>query len=638
MSHPTDTALRDFSGKCVHEFVKWTIKQSSDRDLSNDPINIKILLNKMRFYSMHPDPFKKLGAALIFNNIYTQIREETSLLSIFWIEVLYIFVKSLSSLENYIIDQNLSTQINSTLNHLQRGFMLKSELFNNVDTQRRIPSDLKGGCLKDVAVWLLEQTGSKNDECRKKCMELFCSISAKSQSFTNHQNFIQINFTNNWVQEIYESQLIQYPTLDCLNISKEVTPIIWIEALLCALDGHNFIIKNKLLKTTTLTETTETSIRYFLEKMSTITSDGSGVIINSKNWQFTTQEKQHFDKQRSQAILKILQFLSISGNSQFYTSDLWNLLVKLIFERQTLGFECILPQDDIDKEILLLLQNFVMILPDEAACQLVNTISEYLSKNISNEFDLKGHVTFKQRNAMKGINMMMQIIVFKELLMKFTNGMTATLLNNFLRNNDEVIYLDDLKYTTWSYCVSVLTYALENESELKIFVEYLYQDKLIQTVNCKQPICFGSYLLTVFEETLINKIFTNFDLFFTLCLEKCKMDKSVDFIARILAYSNAKKQFNEYVVLTLLTKWDVFEKHFSVSLTNIQAGLSFVKNLIPIIKIHKLQCEQLKIGLIHLLEYDKDSLWKDEFEFKIEIIYLLADIMDTSEDENDNLR
>ena len=28
---PTDTALRDFSAKCVHEFLRWSIKQATKK-------------------------------------------------------------------------------------------------------------------------------------------------------------------------------------------------------------------------------------------------------------------------------------------------------------------------------------------------------------------------------------------------------------------------------------------------------------------------------------------------------------------------------------------------------------------------------------------------------------------------------
>ncbi|XP_044259527.1 DNA-dependent protein kinase catalytic subunit-like [Tribolium madens] len=639
MTHPTDTALRDFSGKCISEFVKWTIKQSNEKNLSKDPINIKILVKKMRFYSLHPDPDKKLGAALIFNNIYRDIREESSLLSMFWIEILHIFVKSLSSLENDGIDNNLVIQINNVLSRLERGFVEKSDLFNNVDAQRRIPSDINGDTLTDVVVWLLKQTGSKNDHCRAKCMEIFCSISSKCQGCTNMHNFIHTYFNTDWVQNIYETYLIHHPTLEYSKSNEEITPIKWMQALLCALDGSIFIINNKL--SSTLSETCTKSIRYFLEKMSTTTLDRAFALIETKMWTFTTFEKLHFDKQRSQAVLKILQLFTIYENiNPFYTSHLWDLLVNFIFNRQTLGFECFQPQDDINESVLL--KGFFNTLPERPACEVVNVLFKYITENFNDEFDLNDHVTLKQRNIVKGINILQTFPLKQFTFDKFTIGSVARLLNKFIHlAEDKIIYLDDLQNTTLSYCISVLNYALEDQNEFKVFIDYLHKDYKVQTTNWKQPIHFGTYLLTIFEDTIIRKLITSFDVFFTFCLEKkYEIGKTVEFIVYILAYTSLRKHLktrNEYVVKTLLTNWDIFEKYFNESISNIQMGFKLLKHSTPIIKSSRLQSDNLKKWLLWVLNYETGLMWTEEFELKVETVDLLCDIMDNL-DETVSLR
>lgn len=54
ITHPTDTALRDFSAKCLHEFVVWSIKQES-------PVNIKAIMKQIFSLCLHPSPSKRLG-------------------------------------------------------------------------------------------------------------------------------------------------------------------------------------------------------------------------------------------------------------------------------------------------------------------------------------------------------------------------------------------------------------------------------------------------------------------------------------------------------------------------------------------------------------------------------------------------
>ena len=72
--HPTDTALRDLSALCIEEFLRWSIKQTSEKQLAKSPINIKSLLKRLYSLATHPSANKRLGAALAFNNIYRVFR------------------------------------------------------------------------------------------------------------------------------------------------------------------------------------------------------------------------------------------------------------------------------------------------------------------------------------------------------------------------------------------------------------------------------------------------------------------------------------------------------------------------------------------------------------------------------------
>ena len=50
--------------------------------------------------ALHPNAFKRLGAALAFNNIYTVFREEASLVDQFAFEILVTYVQSLAMAHN----------------------------------------------------------------------------------------------------------------------------------------------------------------------------------------------------------------------------------------------------------------------------------------------------------------------------------------------------------------------------------------------------------------------------------------------------------------------------------------------------------------------------------------------------------
>jgi len=58
--------------------------------------SIKALLKHVYSYSSHPSSSKRLGAAVVYNSIYTVLREDDSLTDQFTMEILAHFVESLA--------------------------------------------------------------------------------------------------------------------------------------------------------------------------------------------------------------------------------------------------------------------------------------------------------------------------------------------------------------------------------------------------------------------------------------------------------------------------------------------------------------------------------------------------------------
>jgi len=61
ITHPTDTALRDFSARCLHEFVVWSVKQDSRVNVRTMPVNVKAIMKQIFSLCLHPSPSKRLG-------------------------------------------------------------------------------------------------------------------------------------------------------------------------------------------------------------------------------------------------------------------------------------------------------------------------------------------------------------------------------------------------------------------------------------------------------------------------------------------------------------------------------------------------------------------------------------------------
>ncbi len=98
VGNPTDGALREFSAQCLGEFLKWSLKQAptapasakdkaSGLDPGTNPMNTKSLLRRLYSLAHHPNPYKRLGACLTFNQVsltYTRscIRDLSVVLSV----------------------------------------------------------------------------------------------------------------------------------------------------------------------------------------------------------------------------------------------------------------------------------------------------------------------------------------------------------------------------------------------------------------------------------------------------------------------------------------------------------------------------------------------------------------------------
>jgi len=78
---PLDSTLRDFCGRCVQEFVRWSVKQTTPQQQERSPTNIKSLFKRIYSLALHPSSCKRLGAALAFNSIYRQFRSRDALCS-----------------------------------------------------------------------------------------------------------------------------------------------------------------------------------------------------------------------------------------------------------------------------------------------------------------------------------------------------------------------------------------------------------------------------------------------------------------------------------------------------------------------------------------------------------------------------
>lgn len=128
VGNPSDSAMRDFSAKCLTEFLRWSLKQTTKQvynvgffycdsnsyftqQQEKNPFNAKSLFKRLYNLAHHPDPYKRLGAALTFNEIHRVFREEEALVDQFVLEMMHNNVSHISYIGPHITFDRVDIQL-----------------------------------------------------------------------------------------------------------------------------------------------------------------------------------------------------------------------------------------------------------------------------------------------------------------------------------------------------------------------------------------------------------------------------------------------------------------------------------------------------------------------------------------------
>ncbi|XP_077480903.1 DNA-dependent protein kinase catalytic subunit [Stigmatopora argus] len=339
-----DSTLRDFSGRCIEEFVKWSIKQTSPKQQEKAPTNMKSLFKRIYSLALHPNGFKRLGAALTFNSIYRQFREEDSLVQQFIFEVLVIFVESLALAHTDERSMGTQQQCNFALDHLKRIIKYKAPVLNQHSAKRRIPRGFPPDeklCLSDLVLWLLEQCGRPQTECRHKCLELFYEFVPLLPGNKSPTQWLEAVLTGRGmgflVSKFEGAGLLSQPTLKALVGPFSIRATLqWMDLLLAALDCYNTFISLNIIKPNHLLNCREESsflkaLHFFLTELATqeLAAAESCFHSGQKNVQFSPIEVEQYNYSKCTIIVRLLEFTTmvlVKGDQDFY-----ELLEQVIF-------------------------------------------------------------------------------------------------------------------------------------------------------------------------------------------------------------------------------------------------------------------------------------------------------------------
>ncbi|XP_045857456.1 DNA-dependent protein kinase catalytic subunit isoform X2 [Meles meles] len=367
---PVDSTLRDFCGRCIREFLKWSIKQTTQQQ-EKSPVNTKSLFKRLYSFALHPNAFKRLGASLAFNNIYREFREEESLVEQFVFEALVTYLESLALA--HADEKSLGTlqQCCDAIDHLRRIIEKKHVSLNKVKKRRRPRGFAPAAslCLLDVVQWLLAHCGRPQTECRHKSIELFYKFVPLLPGNTSPSLWLKDILKNkdtSFLINIFEggggdcdqlSGILAQPTLFHLQGPFSLRAVLrWMDMLLAALECYNTFIEEKTLEASEVlgTETQSSlwkAVAFFLENiaMHDITAAEKCFGTGTTGHRPSPQEEERYNYSKCTIVVRIMEFTTVLLSTspegwKLLEKDLCNnknfmkLLVKTLCEPSNIGF------------------------------------------------------------------------------------------------------------------------------------------------------------------------------------------------------------------------------------------------------------------------------------------------------------
>ncbi|XP_050478858.1 DNA-dependent protein kinase catalytic subunit-like isoform X2 [Bombus huntii] len=563
-----NSSLREFSGICLSEFIKWSIKQSDNAAISQS--NIYKVINKITNFALHPSTSKRIAGATAFNHIYSILREDEKTVSIYWLEILYSFIKSLDGCSD--------PSIINALNHVERVLIAKKNLLNAEHHNRRKPYEFEGSTLVDAVKWLLTQCGCLDQHCRIKCMELVVKLSEHVADCDSAKTIIN-NYIDTYGIETFNSIILsQLPKIENL-------PVNGILPFLRSLDCYIWLIKGDLLNMQCLFDNSNSQkdeifncARNFIHVMNRIKIENKedNLIILSK-------EIEDLQTLQCKAILNIFDFtqilLNFDGNfipDFFFNKDFFELIAKCIMCPQVIGFD--LKNLEITEELFVIMGNLLQSIMHKNNISLLHLLKcellIYVEKHIY-DFVVLDNIIYGKKNFtelkqyVRGLsfldrrNILNQLDKMKELINR--QDTVTRIFKALVRESlGELIYVT-IKPSAKDYLEILMEFSLIHYefSMTRMLIEFIENDTMLGSGDKK--IKHGVYFFSTFKCEIFRYILKDIEKSIEIFNDLLQRDPSTLLIIMeqlFLFVQRYKKEFHdcvEVLVDTVIKKFTIFE-------------------------------------------------------------------------------
>jgi len=177
-------ALRDFSSRCLAEFLQWSVKQSVSKP-GKGSLNAKPLFKRLYSLALHPDPFKRLGCALTMKKLYRVLREDPVLVDEYLLEIMHTMIFSLRLASNDALSLGTVTILEQVCDSLGQIVVAYKDKLATPNTKRRMHKDISS-----FLKWNFQQVGRVEAPVRRVAFKFVLDLSPLVTGITTSQQWI----------------------------------------------------------------------------------------------------------------------------------------------------------------------------------------------------------------------------------------------------------------------------------------------------------------------------------------------------------------------------------------------------------------------------------------------------------------
>lgn len=602
VSRPYHSSERDFAALLIREFTVSCIKQHTQEELKAIPEGLQKIIDQIFNLSLHPSYNKRKGGAIVFNEIYSVLREEEYVLHVYWFLLFYHLMESLKMSS----DSEDVTEIVEAINNVKILLIEKSEEFNDTSPSRIVPPEFEGNLLVHLVKWTLKICCCEKTSLRRTAMSVVEDLSPVVHGCDSLTSFVRIYFAG----KSFEVEC-NFPIDDFNN---------WLNHHSCLFETYTWLLKEKVI-------TSEEVFKFNFNSISKTFVRGL----------FTDNQVLGNENVKRESVFSYLNLLKALKNKAFYfVVEIWQVIKICVFNPSALGFNI---NDSLSSEALfLVLVDLLQFFKIELCYYHWN----HFYKNAESllHVPVLGYITRNQYIDLRSSEFLfsLKLIYQSGLWDCFMKRMVFSLNGNLIVDKvfrslffkeGKILYAVALEPFCKNYLEDLLKLALNVGVDFNDFFNYTNESVEVREEETQKLITKGEYFQLLFKSVIYDFMNAKSAFLVDLIVENSEI-KNLQYLSTIFLNKNSEDKRTK-LAREVIQRWKEFEKAKIPAEPERNQALLSLAAIAPDV-IGDPGC--LKNSKIADFIFLKDIIYSNEIEC---ISNMLPFLSDFAEVENDRL-